>query len=136
MYLAPAYYSQQLYQRAAGGRPLGLQWPNGRPEGLSDADPSAVLSADGRSLRLYAVNLTPKPRPFRLRLVDPLPRVTKGTRFVLRDTSGANDPEAMNTRDVPTRIAVESGAVTEGGRELRCSLEPYSLTLLELELGR
>lgn len=136
IYLAPTYYSQQLYQRAAGSRPLDLRNAGGKTPIPADLDFSAVLSPDGRTLRLYGVNVAPETRAVSFQLDEALGAVAKGSRFVLHDRSGANDPEAMNSRDVPNRIAVDTDAARESGGPLRFAFEPCSVTLLELELGK
>ena len=64
IYESPAYYAQEMYARAAGAYPLRLERSSKLPWHLQEPDLSASLSADGKKLRIYAVNST----------LDPLPR--------------------------------------------------------------
>ncbi len=58
LYLTPTYYSQSLYQRAAGSFPLQIQRSNPLNGYLAEPDLDATLTQDGETLRLYAVNST------------------------------------------------------------------------------
>ncbi len=61
MYRAPTFYAEQLYGRAAGSYPLTVERASGLPWQFQQPDVSAALSADGRLLRIYAVNSTAAP---------------------------------------------------------------------------
>jgi len=136
LYLAPTYYAQQLYQRAAGSYPLRLQrtpqvaWHEQAP------DLSATLSPEGQALRLYAVNPTATAIETAFRTEGLGPGVRRASARVLKDRREALCPEVMNTRDEPGRIAVSARPAELGGPAFAFTFEPYSLTLLELELGR
>jgi hypothetical protein len=58
LYVSPTYHAERLYARAAGSRPLRLERAPELPWHLAEPDVSAVLSADGRLLRIHAVNST------------------------------------------------------------------------------
>jgi alpha-N-arabinofuranosidase len=135
LYCTPTYYAQQLYARAAGSFPVELRIAGGPPWPLHEPDVAATLTADGRTLRIYAVNSTPDTRDVTLRLPDSATPVRGGTAFVLRDRDEASTAEVINTRDDPRRVALTEQPFTLGGRELPARFAPFSVTLLELELG-
>jgi alpha-N-arabinofuranosidase len=135
LYLTPTYYAQQLYSRAAGSYPLQVNNTAGIPWPLQEPDLAAAVSADGRTLRVYGVNSTPKPLEVTLRLPDSRAAVRSGVIHVLRDRDGARTPEIMNTRDDPRRVVTRSVAAEVHGKEFRHVFDPFSLTLFELELG-
>jgi alpha-N-arabinofuranosidase len=134
LYLAPTYYVQQLYSRAAGSSPLeprdasGVEWPMQAP------DISAALSADGRTLRIYAVNSTLRPIEVTFRLTGTTGGVKTGTVYVVRDRDRAPTAEVQNTRDDPQRITTTTRPAEPRGAAFRYTFEPLSVTLLELEL--
>jgi len=141
MYLAPTYYAQSLYARAAGSYPVRLDragasqsaplpWPFAEP------DLSAVLSPDGRVLRLYGVNSTAQAIHVKTSLPAFERGVAKGDAYVLKDSQPSRTPEVLNTRDEPDRVRVFHCTARARGREFALSFEPFSLTLYELELGR
>ena len=57
-YLSPTYYSQKLYQEAAGTYPLKINRTSSMPWQFEEPDLSATLSPDGKTLRIFAVNST------------------------------------------------------------------------------
>jgi hypothetical protein len=61
--------------------------------------------------------------------------VKGGTAFILKDREAAGTPEVMNSRDDPNRITSVASAVTASGRDFDYAFEPFTVTLLELELG-
>jgi len=131
LYLAPTYYSQQLYQRAAGSFPLRIERTSS-PEGyLREPDLSATAGPDG-TLRIFAVNSTNNARPVEFQLAPRIGDVTGGTVFVLHDTLNPADSEAMNSHDQPHRVAVTETRARGRGRRFQFSFEPYSVTLIEL----
>lgn len=131
MYVAPTYYAQQLYQRAAGSHVVRLtrastkSWPEAQP------DLSVTLSPDKKTLRIYAVNSTADAHP-----VDfVLPRAAaSAAATVLKDRDNAGCAEVMNTRDDPDRISFAFGSVETHDMALMYSFEPLSLTCLEVTL--
>ena len=145
LYLTPTYYAQQLYSRAAGSYPLTVKQQSDIPWPMQEPDVSATVSADGRTLRIYAVNSTTAPLEVTFNLTGGAPgasggksnagSVHKGTLYLLRDRDGAPTAEVMNSRDDPQRVTTTKRATDLGGRKFRQTFDPLSVTLLELELG-
>ena len=136
LYLAPTYYSQKLYTRAAGSYPLRIERTNSLPWYLEEPDLSVTLSEDGKALRIYGVNSTAETRQLRFQLMGFPGTVSGGSAYVLRDRDAADTPEVMNSRDDPERIASVTSPVVVGSRDFEYGFEPFTVTLLELELGR
>jgi alpha-N-arabinofuranosidase len=134
LYLTPAYYSQSLYQRAAGSFPLKIDRSSSPSFYLQEPDLDATLSSDGGTLRVYAVNSTPAPRRVEFHLNSSLPPVQTGESFVLGDTDPNPDSEAMNSHDQPSRVAVTTTKVTISGQQFEYEFAPFTVTLLELQL--
>ncbi len=134
LYRAPTYYSQQMYQEAAGGFPLKIErsakqpWPDQQP------DLSAVVSADGRTLRIFAVNATDRALATAFRLKGFRGGVRKAGAVVLRDREGPGSPEGMNSRDDPQRIAPAARRVEAAGDAFTVVFDPFSVTRLDLGL--
>jgi alpha-N-arabinofuranosidase len=134
LYLTPTYYSQGLYQRAAGSFPLKIDRTSSLSFFLQEPDLDATLSPDGKTLRIYAVNSTDDMRKVRFRLKPPLGAVRAGEALVLGDGNPTPDSEAMNSRDQPTRVGVKIRRVNFSGSEFEYGFAPFTVTLLELEL--
>ncbi len=140
LYLAPTYHAQRLYSRAAGGHPLRIERQVGArdrllPWPLEEPDLSAVLSADGKQLRVYGVNSTENRLDLRTTLAGFAKGVSRGVVQVLKDSESRLTPEVLNSRDEPERIRVFSQPARVKGTEFRLTFEPFSLTLYELELS-
>jgi alpha-L-arabinofuranosidase len=134
LYLTPTYYSQNLYQRAAGTYPLQVERSSKTPWQLQEPDVSATLSSDGRILRVYAVNSTAHLENIHFYL-DGLPSPAAGAEVtVLKDRGNAPDSEAMNSRNDPERITPTSAAMDLRGSDFPFSFAPFSVTLLEVRL--
>jgi alpha-L-arabinofuranosidase len=133
LYRSPTYHSQALYQRAAGSFALTMERSNALVPRLREPDLSATLSADGKMLRIYAVNSTSGIRRAKINLSG-IGEVADGQVFVLGDRERAGDSEAMNSHDDPDRVAVSIRKASVRGREFEYAFEPFTLTLLELEL--
>jgi alpha-N-arabinofuranosidase len=131
LYLAPTYYSQQLYQRAAGSFPLRIERTSPLDGYLREPDLSATAGPDG-TLRIFAVNSTNDPRTVDFQLAPDVRDVTGGKVFVLHDTLSPADSEAMNSRDQPHRISVSETPAQWRGRRFQFTFEPYTVTLIEL----
>jgi alpha-L-arabinofuranosidase len=136
MYFTPAYYSQRLYQRAAGSFPLKILRNNSLPFYLQEPDLDATLSQDGKTLRIYAVNSTPNRRRIRFRLDSQLGETDAGKVFVLTDGNATPDSEAMNSRDDPTRIHMLIRTAQIKGSQFSYEFAPFSVTLNEIELTK
>jgi alpha-N-arabinofuranosidase len=134
IYLTPTYYSQQLYQRSAGTYPVRVERSSALPWYLEEPDLSATISGDGKVLRIYGVNSTAQRLALHFHLDDSPPLASSGRAYVIEDRDNALDSEIMNTRDDPERAKTVSRAIAVRGMEFEYTLEPYSVTLLELEL--
>jgi len=134
MYLAPTYYAQQLYSRSAQSYPLHVGRTQPLDWHLQEPNLSAVLSPDDKTLRIYSVNSSPSVRHLRFHLADFASSIVKGAQTILKDREGALSTEAMNSFNEPQRIALTSRPAEIKGKEFEFDFEPFSLTLLELEL--
>jgi alpha-L-arabinofuranosidase len=139
LYVAPTYHAQKLYARAAGSYPVRIERHADEPGlklpwNLEEPDLSAVLSPDGRTLRLYGVNSTGRRLDLKTRLAGLGALVSPGTRHVLRDTERAPTAEVLNSRDEPERVRVFTEPVNAPGVDLELSFDPFSITLYEFEL--
>jgi alpha-L-arabinofuranosidase len=134
LYFTPTYYSQRLYQRAAGSFPLKMDRNSSLSFYLREPDLDATLSPDGKTLRVYAVNSTGVPRKVAFHLNPLLGSVQGGEVFVLRDGDAQPDSEAMNSRDDPDRVGVRAGKVNFSGSGFEYSFAPFAVTLLELQM--
>jgi len=132
MYRAPTYFAEELYGRAAGSYPVNVARAGGLPWQLQQPDLSAVLSADGRMLRIYAVNSTGAPLRPTIVLGDR--SAAGGKAFVLKNREGRPTTEAMNSASEREAVSVETRSLPTEGKRLRFTFEPYSLTLLEIQL--
>jgi alpha-N-arabinofuranosidase len=135
MYRAPTYYAEQLYGHAAGSYPLNVERAGGWPWQLQQPDVSAALSADGRVLRIYAVNSIAAPLRPTIELADGGKSVASATAFVLKNREGLPNTEAMNSTSDPAAVRVESGDALLAGSRFEFTFAPYSLTLLEIQLA-
>jgi alpha-L-arabinofuranosidase len=134
LYFTPTYYSQGLYQRAAGSFPLKIDRSHSLAFYLREPDLDATLSPDGRTLRVYAVNSTGVPRKVAFHLNSVLGSVQGGEAFVVGDGDPQPDSEAMNSRDQPDRVGVRTGKVSFSGSGFEYSFAPFAVTLLELQM--
>ena len=134
LYLSPAYYSQKLYQRAAGTYPMEIDRATKVPWQLEEPDLSATLSADGKVLRIFAVNSTAEPEKLHFHLEGFSSPVAGGEITVLKDRENALDSEAMNSQNDPERITTSSHTTDLKGGEFPFSFEPFTVTMLELKL--
>jgi alpha-L-arabinofuranosidase len=134
IYESPAYYAQEMYARAAGSYPLRIERSSQLAWNLQEPDLSASVSADGKKLRIYAVNSTPDPLPRRFNLEGFTGKVAGGTVLTLEDHAHAGTSEVMNSRDNPERISLRSEAAQLGGSQFEFTFPPLTITLLELDL--
>jgi len=134
MYVAPTYYSQQMYQQAAGTFPLKVErgskavWPDLQP------DISAVLAPDGRTMHVFAVNSTEKALAITFRLKGFPGGITSAGAVVLKDSAELLTAEGMNSRDDPQRIVPARRPLRAAGQALTVVLDAFSLTRLDLGL--
>jgi len=135
LYFTPAYYSQILYQKAAGSFSVKIDSDGSPSTYLQEPDLDAALSADGKILRIYAVNSTGAPRKVTFHLDPQLGSVSGSQDSVLKDLSLNSDSEAMNSRDQPNRVGIEVQQPHLRGSEFEWDFVPFSMTLLELNLA-
>lgn len=134
LYFTPAYYSQVLYQKAAGSFSLKIDRDFSASRYLGEPDLDATLSPDGKTLRIYAVNSTADSRKVTFHLEPQLGIVDASQGSVLKDLSLSADSEAMNSRDQPDRVGVEVQQPHLHGSGFEWDFVPFSVTLLELNL--
>jgi hypothetical protein len=135
LYLAPTYYSQELYTRAAGSYPLRIERTTSLPWYLQEPDLSVTLSEDGKTMCIYGVNSTAETSQLKFHLVDFPASVKGGTVYVLGDREGAGTPEVMNSRDDPRRVTSAASPLAARGKDFDYAFAPFTVTLLELDLG-
>jgi alpha-L-arabinofuranosidase len=135
IYMIPDYYAQLLYQRAAGSYSLRVDRSSSLSFYLREPDLDATISGDGKTLRVYAVNSTPDLRDVKFTLPVNLGRVQSAKVFVLGDSNPVPDSEAMNLPDQRHRVAVQNRTTELSGREFSYRFDPFSVTLLEIQLA-
>ena len=101
---------------------------------FEELDLSALLSGDGRTLRLYGINTTGKHQTVKTQLAGFASGVKKGTAHILKDSQASPTPEIFNTRDEPDRVRVFKQERRLRGNAFNLTFEAYSVTLYELEL--
>jgi alpha-N-arabinofuranosidase len=136
LYRSPTYYSQTLYQRAAGTFPLRIVRPGDLARHLKEPDLSATISADGSLLRVYGVNSTLGGRKVRIKLKGFAGPIASARVFMLSDGRRAGDSEAMNSHDDPNRVSVSVADAPIAGNLIEYAFEPLTVTLLECRLGK
>jgi alpha-N-arabinofuranosidase len=135
LYLTPTYYSQKLYQNAAGTYPLAIDRPSNIPWQMEEPDLSATLSPDAKVLRIFAVNSTSEAEKVQFHLDGFSTSVAGAEITVLKDRESVLDSEAMNSENDPERITTTSQVAHLKGSELSFSFAPFSVTMLELRLA-
>jgi alpha-N-arabinofuranosidase len=135
LYRSPEYYSQSLYQRAAGTYPLKILRTGDTPDHLQEPDLSATLTNDGKTLRIYAVNSTARTERARLHLQNQAigAEGIRVSRLGDREAQ-ALDSEVMNSHDDPNRVDISVKMVPATGDAFVYNFEPFTLTLLEVSL--
>jgi alpha-L-arabinofuranosidase len=135
LYMIPDYYAQLLYQRAAESYSLRVDRSNSLSFYLREPDLDATISADGRTLRVYSVNSTPEVRNVKFTLPVSFGAIQSAQVFVLGDSNPVPDSEAMNLPDQRNRVAVHNSTREFSGREFSYPFDPFSVTLLEMQLA-
>jgi alpha-L-arabinofuranosidase len=102
---------------------------------LREPDLDATLSADGKTLRIYGVNSTSELRKIKFALPSKFGEVQTAEVFIVADSNPVSDSEAMNSRDEPRRVSLQSRKAELSGREFDYGFAPFSVTLLELRLA-
>ena len=135
-YTIPDYSAQMLYQRAAGSFPLGVSRSSPLSFYLREPDLDSTLSADGKTLRIYSVNSTPKLRKVDFVLSPSLGTIAAAESYVVADTNPVPDSEAMNSPDDPHRVATRRKELAFSGSTFGYGFSPFSVTLLEIRLAK
>jgi len=135
IYESPAYYAQVMYARADGAYPVRVERSSKLAWPLQEPDLAASLSADGKILRVYAVNSTLEPLVTRFHLEGFRLGVSAGTVYTLADRDQAVTSEVLNGRDDPARVSTTSAPAQARGNEFQFTFKPLTVTLLELKLG-
>ena len=135
IYRSPAYYAQAMYARAGGAYPVRVERSSKLAWPLQEPDLAASLSADGKILRVYAVNSTLESLVSRFHLEGFQGGVSAGAVCTLADREQATTSEVMNSRDDPARISTTSAPAQGRGNEFQIIFKPLTVTLLELNLG-
>ena len=136
LYRSPTYYSQTLYQRAAGTLPLQVVRSDDLAWHLKEPDLSATISADGMKLRIYAVNSSARSRTLRMNLKNFGGSIIGSRVMTLSDAQHAGDSEAMNTHDDPNRISISVRTAALRGSSVQYRFQALSVTLIECNLRK
>lgn len=134
IYMIPDYYAQLLYQRAAESYSLRVDRGSSLSFNLREPDLDATISADGKMLRIYAVNSTAVLRNVKFTLPARFGPIQSAQVFMLGDSNPVPDSEAMNLPDQRHRVSVHSKPAELSQREFAYRFDPFSLTLLEIQL--
>jgi alpha-N-arabinofuranosidase len=127
LYKTPTYYAQQLYAKLGGSKPLKVE---SAADGGAAPDLSATLSADGKTLTLFAVNAT---------LADvtrPLDLSAFGKRrqdvevWMLADRQKAGEPDVTNGFNDPERVAPVRSMQNMQGARFTYRFPALSLTVI------
>jgi alpha-N-arabinofuranosidase len=127
LYRTPTYHAQKLYATMAGDRPLRIDSP--LPP-LSLPDLSATLSADGKSVILFAVN------DQRASIERPLDFSAFGRGgqtlevWTLADTRHAGEPDATNSLGDADRVSPIRSTYEAGSPRFSYPFPPLSLTVM------
>jgi alpha-L-arabinofuranosidase len=132
LFKTPAYYAQQLYAMHGGSRPLKVRIA-AETGGDPRLDTSATLSADGRTIALFAVNPTTEPQSRTVDLAAWAPLKRNVQVWTLADTLGAGERDAANDWRHPDRIRAEPADTALDGAKLAYRFPPLSLTVLEMQ---
>ncbi len=131
LYKTPTYYAQKLYATMAGDRPLRIDAP--LPP-LSLPDLSATLSADGKSVVLFAVN---DQREAIERPLDFSAFGRDGQAFdvwTLADTRKAGEPDATNSFADPERVVPVHSTRAAASPRFTYRFPPLSLTVMRWDV--
>ena len=130
---APAGFTSHLpitrrkcTRRAAGAYPLRLERSSQLAWHLQEPDLSASVSADGKKLRIYAVNSTLDPLPRNFQLEGFKAGVAGGAVLTLEDHAHAGTSEVMNSRDNPQRVSLRSQPAELRGTRFEFTFSPLT----------
>jgi alpha-N-arabinofuranosidase len=129
LYKTPEWYSQRLYATLGLGRPLKID-----PAYTVDATPdvSAVMSEDGNSVSLFAVNSTAADVE---RTLDVSAWSHGGSNILIQtlaDRDRAGEPDATNGFADPERMAIVASDLKVDGPRFHYRFPAMSLTVLHV----
>jgi alpha-N-arabinofuranosidase len=133
LYKTPTYYTQQLYATLAGNRSLRIESP--LPVQLKP-DMSVTLSADGRTVTLFAVNAgsTDVTRP-----VDLTAFGNNGQEvevWTLADRRQAGEPDVSNSFGEPDRVSAVASRFKAAGGRFDYRFPAFTLTVLRWKVEK
>jgi len=131
-YKTPTWYAQRLYATLGLGRPLKID-----PPFAVDAAPdiSAVLSDDGKSVSIFAVNPTAGEIDRTLDISALSRGALEMSVQTLGDRDRAGEPDAVNTFADPERISTVASNFRADGPKFRYRFPAITLTVLHLALA-
>ncbi len=132
LYETPTYYAQQLYATLAGTKALRVE---SKLAGGAPLDLSATMSADGRTIALFAVNDRREDCASSLDLSAfySTSHTAAIAATILTDVDRAGEPDVTNGFDRPTRVAPVTSAVAV--HEGRASFTFPALSLCVLRIA-
>ncbi len=130
LYKTPTYYAQKLYATLAGIYPLTIA--SDLPPQIGP-DISATLSADGKTLTLFAINTSGQDleRPLDLSAFGAIGSNGQAVEVItLADKQHVGEPDATNSFADPERIAPVASIVHTPSAHFTYRFPAYSLTVL------
>lgn len=132
LYKTPTYYAQQLYSTLAGDYALAMN--SDLPSDFGP-DISATISADGKTVTLFAINFTGETLKRPMDLSALIGAETSAEIWTLADREAAGEPDVTNSFAFPERIIpVKSKGMVKPHYEAQFA--PYSLTVLRFHVTR
>jgi alpha-N-arabinofuranosidase len=127
LYKTPTWYAQRLYATLGLGRPLKID-----PPVAFDAAPdiSAVLSDDGKSVTLFAVNSTAADVERTLDISALSHGAVDVSIQTLGDRDRAGEPDATNSFADPERISLAASNLHAAGPKFHYRFPAFTLTVL------
>lgn len=129
-YGTPDYYVQKLFSNNKGSAVLSLAHGGKSLAGQDGLFGSAAIDSNARALILKLVNTTNQPLLVDLQFKGMKKRPAKGMATVLK----AQQPDAVNSLDDPTRISPVEGEIFFSGKTPNTVLAPYSFTVIRVNL--
>ncbi len=133
LYKTPTYYAQQLYATLAGDRPLRI---DSTLSTRISPDVSATLSADGKALTLFAVNLGLSDVTRALDLTAFGEEGQEVEAWTLMDRKKAGEPDATNHFSEPERIAPVASRFRAESGKFEYRFPALSVTVLRWKVGK
>ncbi len=132
LFKTPTYYAQRLYATLAGTCPLPIDCA--LPANF-DPDLSATISADGKTLTIFAVNDSPEDISRSMDLSEFCSGRQTARVWILADRQNAGEPDAVNSFAAPERIAPTQSRVFLKSPRFVYRFPRLSLTVLRMRTG-